>query len=255
MAQMSLKEYFQTDQDTLEKTTKGFADLYSLAQVELNSFTTLFSDIPVQLPSGSVEDAAGPLAHHLLLAMSARHFAGALSSVLRGHTDFFVPVLRSAVEAAAYASKIQRHPQLGVVWINRRHDEAKFDKKFRPIEIKLFGHESLHNLWRDYQLLSQYGTHGNPESTYTLSQMEKGGMAMTFGCTDPGSVAMWLMYICRVGERMLKDVYLPIGKHERKVLPAELLRLENQMQTEMSQCLPRYKQLYETRKTQRGQKS
>lgn len=107
--------------------------------------------------------ASSPRAHedeHVMgmnFMMAARYYGVmALLACLRGHiTDSFAST-RMAIEAAAFAFRVKRHPNLARVWLDAGEDDAAYDeyrKRFRRLFPE--DHARLRELGARYDLCAK----------------------------------------------------------------------------------------------------
>jgi hypothetical protein len=80
-----------------------------------------------------------------------------LLSLLRGHRNDSFSHTRQAIESAAFAARIARHPRLALVWLKSRESDAAFREyreKFKPGKLFPADHTILGRLYERYDSCS-----------------------------------------------------------------------------------------------------
>lgn len=148
---------------------------------------------------------------------SFKFWLNGVAVLLRGHLSEFLPLLRGALESAAYAHKIRLQPGLAGVWLEREARGQEFDAAFRDggIERQLFPTDDalVRRLWSLFDLASTFGVHSNHERLAFSMQVEEepGGhvhVDFLFGSTDLRIIRQCAGFCATVAYRML-EVFRP----------------------------------------------
>jgi hypothetical protein len=112
---------------------------------------------------------------------------------------------RRAIELAAFAHRIHRHPHLAEVWADASKDDNAYDryrKKFSGKALFPADHETLQTLSKSYDYCSKH-FHGSPFSVgaRTTIELGEGGLEFRFRefeCSDqdksePAATFLWLI--------------------------------------------------------------
>lgn len=106
----------------------------------------------------------------ILFLNSYQMFLAATRTALSGHPVATLPLLRTAIESAAYGFLIEQEPELASIWINRhKSDSAKracrnaftFEKAITGLKDKA---PDIYQLAKEaYEASIDYGAHPNPK--------------------------------------------------------------------------------------------
>lgn len=100
-------------------------------------------------------------------------FLSGVRQALSGHVAATFPLLRSAIESACYAHRIQCAPELADVWVNRHKDEQSFrasKKRFGSAvsetvkALAALDEQAAAYVQAMYDASIDYGAHPNPKS-------------------------------------------------------------------------------------------
>lgn len=152
-----------------------------------------------------------------LFHKSFKFWLNGAAVLLRGHLSEFLPLMRGALESAAYANKIRRMPQLAEVWLQRDQRKAEYDAAFRDggIERQLFPETDnlVRELWRLFDIASTFGVHSNRERlTFSIEVKElnesHSQIKFAFGSNDLKMIRQCAGFCVTIGYRML-EVFRP----------------------------------------------
>jgi len=161
-----------------------------------------------------VEDRSVPLC---LFHESFKFWLNGVAVLLRGHLSEFLPLMRGALESAAYAHKIHRRPELAEVWLQREQSRREFDAAFRDggIERQLFPEDEplVRRLWSLFDVASTFGVHSNHERlAFSIEGFEVSNRHVrfdfVFGSTDRRMIGKAAGFSATTAYRML-EVFRP----------------------------------------------
>lgn len=137
--------------------------------------------------------------------------------LLRGHLIEFLPLMRGALESAAYGNKIRRMPQLAELWLQRDQRKAEYDAAFRDggIERQLFPETDklARKLWPLFDIASTFGVHSNRERlafSIEVKELNDSHSQITFlfGSNDLRMIRTCAGFCVTIAYRML-EVFRP----------------------------------------------
>lgn len=163
-----LESIRDAEEDNYRLAVKLLGDTVSLAQ-EVVDLYRLIRDIAVKSKIVARDEVVTPL--HLLAACEYQFTIGCLAA-LRGHLTDSHRSSRMAIEQAAFAARIKRHPHLAMVWLNAGQSDqayADYRKKFSGGKIFPDDHALLRELSDRYDHDSKLG---HP-SVYSMASQTK----------------------------------------------------------------------------------
>lgn len=147
-----LEQVHESAQGNYQESLRLLGDSVLLVQ----DFVDLYQRAS-EIVSGSPKAAQDEHVMGLNFLMGARYYlVKATTDCLRGHiTDTFGGT-RMAIEQAAFAARVKRHPHLATVWLNASADEATYDE-YREKFKKLFPNDddALHELGARYDFCAK----------------------------------------------------------------------------------------------------
>lgn len=148
---------------------------------------------------------------------SLKFWLNGTALLLRGHLSEFLPLMRGALESAAYANKIRRIPHLAEVWLQREKRKTEYDAAFRDggIERQLFPEDDklVRKLWPLFDIASTFGVHSNRERlTFSIEVKELNDshsqITFAFGSNDLRMIRQCAGFCVTIAYRML-EVFRP----------------------------------------------
>ena len=172
---------------------------------------------------------------------SFKFWLNGVAVLLRGHLSEFLPLMRGALESAAYAHKIRMQPDLAEVWLQREQRRREFDSAFRDggIESQLFPERDrlVRRLWSLFDKASTFGVHSNHERlAFSIEVTEEPDghrlFAFLFGSNDLRMIRICAGFSATVAYRML-EVFRPCFEDITglTVWTTELGQIERQLET------------------------
>jgi len=141
------------DHNYLE-SRKHLGDTVSLIQ----DLVELYDLIPEIVKGAKIEiNNKNILIINFILACRYYLTIGALTC-LRGHLTDSLYFIRSAVEIAGFAQRIEKQPQLAQVWLDSIDNDESYEvykKKFRVRKLFPKGHKLLNELYQRYKFCAQ----------------------------------------------------------------------------------------------------
>lgn len=121
----------EAEQRNFQTSTKGLGTTTELVQDFEDLYQRLADSIRISAEDGFTPEQAKVGGHVLLLLMKCRSdlLLGCVN-LLRGYQGNSLRVLRSAIEACAFAARMKKHPHLVDVWLNAVDSDADY-KTFR----------------------------------------------------------------------------------------------------------------------------
>ena len=157
------RRFVEIDQGTLRSNLEMEPSIVAIFEAIANFYHRIEEGVR-DTRDVRVEDRLIPLC---LFHESFKFWLNGVAVLLRGHLIEFLPLMRGALESAAYAHKIHRRPELAEVWLQREQRRREFDAAFRDggIEQQLFPEDEplVRRLWSLFDFASTFGVHSNHE--------------------------------------------------------------------------------------------
>ncbi|MFQ5902988.1 MAG: hypothetical protein ACE5JO_04795 [Candidatus Binatia bacterium] len=208
-----LRDFLQIEEATLRSNLDAAPDIAAILE-RIASFYRRIEEGIRDTREARVEDR---LVLICLFHESFKFWLSAVATLLRGHLTEFLPMIRGAIESAAYAHKIRRHPNLAEIWLRREERRGEFNAAFRRggIERQLFPEDEplVRTLWRSFNTASTFGVHSNRERlAFSLQARESPDgnleLGLLFGSTDLEMIRRCAGFCVTVAYRML-EVFRP----------------------------------------------
>lgn len=231
------REFVETDQASLRRNLAAAPEITDIFQ-RIASFYARIQEGVRDTRQARVEDRVVLLC---LFHQSFKFWLNGVAVLMRGHLNEFFPLMRGALESAAYAHKIRMQPELTEVWLQREQRLREFNAAFRDggIESQLFPERDrlVRRLWSLFDKASTFGVHSNHERlAFSIEVTEEpDGHALIeflFGSNDVNMIRKSAGFSVAVAYRML-EVYRPCFEDITglTVWTTELGQLERQVET------------------------
>ena len=148
----------------------------------------------------------------MLFGYAHAQFRIALDLGFSGCTGEAVNIMRTGIEATAYARKILNQPELATVWLAKDdgpQERKAFDQAFlHNKKTSLFGPDSgLEPLHRHWSIFSEWGTHATISSvgnriSIELATADDGTWFLNYLETDPVKLRTFLYMILEAAQMM-----------------------------------------------------
>lgn len=232
-----LQEFLEMDQELLRRNL----DVAPEIAVIFQTIARFYRRIEEGLRDTREACVADRVVLLCLFHESFKFWLNSVAVLLRGHLTEFLPLLRGALESAAYAHKIRIRPELAEVWLQREERRQEFNEVFRDggIERQLFPEDDrlVRRLWSPFDHASTFGVHSNHERlTFSIEVIEETDghtrLDFLFGSDDLGMIRKCAGFCATVAYRML-EVFRPCFEDitGMTVWTTELRGLEVQLET------------------------
>ncbi len=218
-----IESIHDAEEDNYRLAVKLLGDTASLHQ-DLFELYQVIRDISVKSKVAGRDEIVAGL--HLLVACQYQLAIGCLAA-LRCHLTDSSRSSRAAIEQAAFAARIKRHPRLALVWLNAGQSDdayAEYREKFSGSKIFPDDHAVLKELGERYDFCSKLG---HP-SVYSMASQTKvtttdAAVNIQFNYfqvkkndpTEPTQTFLWLIQTHFMLLRLFEDVLSDAIAHDR----------------------------------------